>query len=201
MRYIARIGARTVAIDIAEHGAEHRVTLDGQAIAVRWKTVGTTADMAAVGATERHYSLLAGLRSHDIYIRPIADDDEGGPALAFEVTIGGLPYHVRVQDERVSALATLVGGAHAAGSTTLRAPMPGMVSHVLVEEGARVTRGQTIVVLEAMKMENDLPTPRAGIVMSLRAHAGQTVNQNDILAIIGEDAAGAPSGDEEESAI
>jgi len=75
--------------------------------------------------------------------------------------------------------------------------MPGLVSNVLAAVGDEVMRGQNIVVLEAMKMENDLTTPRQGIVKSLRVAKGQAVNQGDLLAIIG-DPAGSPPSDEDD---
>ncbi|HEX2350831.1 MAG TPA: acetyl-CoA carboxylase biotin carboxyl carrier protein subunit, partial [Ktedonobacterales bacterium] len=78
----------------------------------------------------------------------------------------------------------------------IRAPMPGLVSNVLAQEGQEVARGQAIIVLEAMKMENDLVTPRAGVVKRVGAAKGQTVNQGDMLAIIG-DPDGANAGNAE----
>jgi biotin carboxyl carrier protein len=60
-----------------------------------------------------------------------------------------------------------------------------------------VQRGQAVIVLEAMKMENDLMTPRTGIVKSLRVAKGQAVNQGDLLAVIG-DPAGSLSTDEDD---
>jgi glutaconyl-CoA decarboxylase len=62
--------------------------------------------------------------------------------------------------------------------------MPGLVISVPVETGAAVTRGQTVIVLEAMKMENDLAAPRSGIIKEIKVNQGQTVNQGDILVII-----------------
>jgi biotin carboxyl carrier protein len=65
-----------------------------------------------------------------------------------------------------------------------------MVVNVLAMEGQVVERGQAVAVLEAMKMENDLTTPRAGVVKNVRVAKGQTVNQGDTLVIIGD----APDG-------
>jgi biotin carboxyl carrier protein len=77
--------------------------------------------------------------------------------------------------------------------------MPGLVSNVLVAEGAEAQRGQAVIVLEAMKMENDLTAPRPGIVKSLRVAKGQTVNQGDLLAVIGDLAGSAPSDEDDET--
>jgi biotin carboxyl carrier protein len=62
--------------------------------------------------------------------------------------------------------------------------MPGLVIGVPVEIGSNVTQGQTVVVLEAMKMENDLAAPRAGTIKEIKVSKGQTVNQGDVLVVI-----------------
>jgi biotin carboxyl carrier protein len=62
--------------------------------------------------------------------------------------------------------------------------MPGLVIGVPLEVGSKVTRGQTVVVLEAMKMENDLGSPIAGTLKDVKVSTGQTVNQGDVLAVI-----------------
>ncbi|MGH2480640.1 MAG: biotin/lipoyl-containing protein, partial [Ktedonobacteraceae bacterium] len=144
-----------------------------------------------------HYSLLVGPQSFDVYVQPVTAADEDGASRVFEVHVRGQVYRVRLADERTRALASLAGGAHTSGDANIRAPMPGLVSNVLAEEGTEVQRGQPVIVLEAMKMENDLTTPRTGIVKSLRVAKGQAVNQGDLLAVIG-DPAGSLSADEDD---
>jgi propionyl-CoA carboxylase alpha chain len=70
----------------------------------------------------------------------------------------------------------------AAGSLT--APMPGSVVRVLVEAGDTVTAGQTLVVLEAMKMEHAVHAPTAGVVSELRVQPGQQVDAGSVLAVV-----------------
>ena len=67
------------------------------------------------------------------------------------------------------------------------APMPGLVSSYAVEIGQAVKVGETVVVLEAMKMENSMPAPVAGVVKSLPAPVGSTVRKGDVLATIAPD--------------
>ncbi|MFL5702727.1 MAG: biotin/lipoyl-containing protein, partial [Ktedonobacteraceae bacterium] len=86
--------------------------------------------------------------------------------------------------EREKALAGAVASAHAAGEVRVRAPMPGLVIGVPLEVGASVARGQTVVVLEAMKMENDLASSKAGMIKEVKVSKGQTVNQGDVLVVI-----------------
>lgn len=67
----------------------------------------------------------------------------------------------------------------------VKAPMPGLVSRILVTEGGVVQKGQTLVVLEAMKMENDVKSPIAGIVSQIKVNEKQNVEKNSILMRIG----------------
>jgi len=76
------------------------------------------------------------------------------------------------------------GRGHDHGSAEIIAPMPGKVVRLLVTEGAEVAAGAGILVVEAMKMQNELKTPKAGIVVSIQAEAGTTVNAGDVLAVI-----------------
>jgi len=72
---------------------------------------------------------------------------------------------------------------------SLKAPMPGLVLRVLVSEGEQVSAGQGLVVLEAMKMENELKAGAAGVVRSVRAVAGATVEKGQLLLEVGPPAA------------
>jgi biotin carboxyl carrier protein len=188
MRCVATVGSATLTIDLEDDGAVRAVRLDGDEKTVDWRAVGGRT-LSAQGERAGHYSLLIGDRSYEMFIRAMGRQESG--ASAFEVSIGGQTFEVGVQDERARTLASLVGEARTSGDVTIRAPMPGLVSNVLVAEGDAVQRGQAVVVLEAMKMENDLSATRAGIVKSLRVAKGQTVAQGEALALIGEPAGAA----------
>jgi len=66
----------------------------------------------------------------------------------------------------------------------VRAPMPGLVLGLPISAGSDVERGQTVVILEAMKMENDLAAPISGKIKEIRVNKGQTVNQGDVLVVV-----------------
>jgi biotin carboxyl carrier protein len=140
--------------------------------------------------------MLVGDHSYEAYARLAPDADAEGTTV--EVMIEGRPYIVTVEDERTRALASLAGGAHVSGDAPIRAPMPGLVVNVLAEQGSAVERGQTVVVLEAMKMENDLTTPRAGVIKAVRVERGQTVNQGDVLVVVGDAEGRPPPQDDDE---
>lgn len=92
-------------------------------------------------------------------------------------------FKAEVQDPR--SLRTRRGaGASGEGPQKLAAPMPGKVVRMLVEEGAEVEAGQGVVVVEAMKMQNELKAPKKGVVKKVMAKEGTTVNAGDTLAII-----------------
>jgi biotin carboxyl carrier protein len=201
MHYVATVGERTYTIGLQEDGHQREVTLGDNRLTVDWRSVGGAALSTGIDDRDEagHYSLLLGAQSFDVFVQPVPADDEDGTSRVFEVYVRGQVYRVRLADERARTLASLAGGAHASGDANIRAPMPGLVSHVLVEEGAEVQRGQAVVVLEAMKMENDLPAPRAGVLKSLRVSKGQAVNQGDLLAVIGDPVGIPPSDEDDES--
>ena len=207
MRFVAKIGDRQHTIEVEANGHARRVTLDGREIAVDWRLVGA-AHTHLAGTDEApadQYSLLSGAHSYDAYVRAL-DGTSGateGTTYTLEVYIAGRPYTVTVQDARSQALESLAGGLRISGDAAIRAPMPGLVVNILAVEGAAVQRGQTVVVLEAMKMENDLAAPRAGIVKAVHVAKGQTVNENDVLAIVGDPGAPGttPPDDETDNGI
>jgi len=77
------------------------------------------------------------------------------------------------------------GGLAGAGDGVVRAPMPGSVIAVLAEAGQRVSAGQPLVIVEAMKMEHTVTAPADGVVAELTAKAGQQVRMDESLAVIG----------------
>ncbi len=187
MRYVVTVGERTITVETPDpDGSPERASVDGAELALDWRAVGGALMREVDGVRTGHYSLLAGHASYDVYIRGLGEAPDENGAQTFEVTVGARTVTLRLRDERTQALQQLTGGLHHTGDAIIRAPMPGLVSNVPVAEGQAVERGQVVVALEAMKMENDLSTPRAGVVKSVRAVKGQTVNQGDTLVVIGD---------------
>jgi biotin carboxyl carrier protein len=98
------------------------------------------------------------------------------------VTVNGFRYETEVRDPRRWSRQSR-GGAHP-GAQNIKAPMPGKVVRVLVAAGDAVQPGQGIVVVEAMKMQNELKAPRAGKVTAITAKVGATVTAGEVLATI-----------------
>jgi biotin carboxyl carrier protein len=98
------------------------------------------------------------------------------------VTVNGFRYEIEVRDPRRWSRQSR-GGAHA-GVQNIKASMPGKVVRVLVAVGDAVEAGQGIVVVEAMKMQNEMKAARAGKVVAIAAKAGATVTAGEVLATV-----------------
>lgn len=109
--------------------------------------------------------------------------DRTSPGELFEVVVRGRDYDVSVIDPR-RLRSTQSAGTHHAGAAEIVSPMPGKIVRVLVEAGAQVEVGAGIVVVEAMKMQNEMKAPKAGVVVSINTEEGATVNAGDVLAVI-----------------
>jgi biotin carboxyl carrier protein len=99
---------------------------------------------------------------------------EGSPPDVGVVTRGHR-FYAKVESERMRALSVALGPAHGAGDGVVSSPMPGRVLKVLVAVGDRVTPGTALVVVEAMKMENELAAPIGGVVSRVHVAPGDTV--------------------------
>jgi pyruvate carboxylase subunit B len=103
------------------------------------------------------------------------------------VQLGGDAWRVSVVDERTRQLRELTGQhgkSHVGG--LIRAPMPGLVLRLEVEQGQHVEAGTGIVVLEAMKMENEIKSPGPGVVRAVHVAPGQAVEKGALLVEVGE---------------
>lgn len=101
----------------------------------------------------------------------------------FEVVLRGLARDITIVDPKRLRSGHSAGGPDA-GAAQIVSPMPGKIVRVLVEVGAQVEAGAGVVVVEAMKMQNEMKSPKAGVIISINAEAGATVNAGDVLAVI-----------------
>ncbi|MCS6907383.1 MAG: acetyl-CoA carboxylase biotin carboxyl carrier protein subunit [Anaerolineales bacterium] len=164
VRYVATINGTDYLIEIVD---DRRVLLNGQICEV---------DFAAVG-DQPIYSLLLDGKSYEAYV--YSQEDE------WQVLLLGNLYSVRVEDEREKRLRAAAGGRVMLRSEFhLKAPMPGLVIAVPVIEGQRVQKGDVLVILESMKMQNELKSPREGVVTRIRVAAGDSVEQSQTMLSI-----------------
>jgi pyruvate carboxylase subunit B len=165
MIFVATVGGRTHTVEVTQSEGRYRVTIDDQV----WDV---DARLTAQGIS----SLIIDGVSY------VADVDDAAGACVVEV--GGETYSVQVEEQTRYIIRTRGGGLAGAAGQTLKAPLPGKVTHVAVREGETVASGQSLVVIEAMKMENELKATAPGIVREVRVTAGQAVNAGDVLVVI-----------------
>jgi biotin carboxyl carrier protein len=157
-------------------GADERIEILGSAPACRFRLGDGPELTADVNMPEPGvYSILIGGRSYEARV-------EETPS-ALVVVLDGQRFEIDVRDPR--RFTRKRGRAGADGIQTIAAPMPGKIVRVLAAIGEEVAAGQGLLVVEAMKMQNEMKAPRAGKVLSLSAREGATVSAGEILATIG----------------
>lgn len=164
MKYAVTVGENTYMIEVNEEG---KVTLDGQEVQVDFSRIGET-------------GLCLLLVNHESFEGLVEQGDE-----VWHVLFRGDLYEVQVADERAQLMRARAGMAVPdTGELPIKAPMPGMVVAVLVEAGQEVEKGQNLIILESMKMENELKAPRAGKVDRVHIKRGDSVDQGQPLVVI-----------------
>lgn len=109
--------------------------------------------------------------------------EAGGKTEVFNVSLRGRDYAIHFSDPK-RLRGSQSSGVHDHGAVQIVASMPGKVVRLLVQVGSQVEAGAGVVVVEAMKMQNEMKSPKAGVVASLSAIAGAMVNAGDVLAEI-----------------
>ncbi len=170
MKYVTIINERRFEIEVDNDG---RVLIDGEERDVDFLNLGGSL-----------YSLITENKSFEAVI----DDDEG----RIDVMMRGRLFEAQVLDERAMLLMQRRGGM-VDSSGEVYAPMPGLIVDVTVEEGDAVAKGQTVVILESMKMQNELKSPIDGTARAIHAVAGQAVDKNDLLVEIKAPASDTPA--------
>ena len=106
-------------------------------------------------------------------------------AEAYDVAIDGEYFKIRVEDERMRTLRELVSkAAHASGDQMITAPIPGLITTIKINEGEKVSMGQGLVILEAMKMENEIKSHFDGVIKKIFIEQGAAVEKDQKLLII-----------------
>ncbi|MGQ0560541.1 MAG: biotin/lipoyl-containing protein [Gemmatimonadota bacterium] len=162
MRYHVTIGSRTFEVEIAGE----QVTIAGETFAV---------ELLQVGGTPLRRLLVDG-ESHRLVAA------RGAARGEWDLHIDGFRIAAEVVDERTRAIRALTARPGVSqGPKPVRAPMPGMVVRVEVQPGDQVKAGQGVVIIEAMKMENELKAEAAGTVAKIVVPAGTAVEKGAVL--------------------
>jgi glutaconyl-CoA/methylmalonyl-CoA decarboxylase subunit gamma len=157
------------------------VLLDGQAIEVEVEGDRVTIDGHTHSAT---IGIIPGTPLRQLLIdgRPLTLSVEAIGRGRWAITPKGERWEMEVLDERARHIRSLAGGGDQRRvSGVLKAPMPGLVLRVQVQPGEQVAAGAPLVVLEAMKMENELKAGASGTVKSVRVAAGEAVEKGQVL--------------------
>lgn len=164
MRYFVTIGDREIEVDLS--GATP--TVGG---------VPVHAELVAVPGTPIRHLLVDG-HSHAFVAQPAERRGR------WQIALGTARFTVDAVDERTRAIRAMTGSAEAETERVVAAPMPGLVLRVEVEVGQAVRAGQGVVVVEAMKMENELKAPADGTVARIEVQPGQTVEKGATLIVL-----------------
>lgn len=161
MKYVTSIDGHEYVVDILD---DRHVKIDGVTYNVDFMQVGD----------QPVYSLVVNGESVEAHVYPNED--------VWQVLFRGTLFTACVEDEREKRLrASLAGKVAEHEDFHLKAPMPGMVVSIPVEDGQVIEKGDVLVVLESMKMQNELRSPRRGKVTRLRVKAGDRVEQKETM--------------------
>jgi biotin carboxyl carrier protein len=162
MKYKTTVNGQTYEIEIDREG---RIRIDGEDRDVDFQMISPSLFSAIINNAS--YEALVEQRD-DQYVVQIAGDN----------------YDVQIMDERQERLARTAGVTVAQGEISIRSPMPGLIVAVPVQEGQSINQGDPLVVLESMKMENEIKAPRAGTIAHVHVAKGDRVEQNKTLITI-----------------
>ncbi len=167
MRYLATIDGEEHAFEIEELAASgaFRIRMGGREF---------EADLRQVGPAS--FSIIVGARSFDFDVVREADETV--------VSSRGGVTRLTLEDAARRLTRSAGGARQVSGRAEMRAMMPGRVISVLVKPGDQVEQNQGVVVVEAMKMENELKSPKPGKVVEVKVTAGQTVEKGELLVVI-----------------
>ena len=163
MKYEVLLAGKTREVELVRVSDEWKFSLDGKEL-----------DASVLEVAPNTFSVLLNGESHQIRVAPRAD----GTLILYS---GFGEYPAEVNDPRVWR-GRRHGTLEAEGRQQITAPMPGKVIRLLVNEGDAVQAGQGLLVVEAMKMQNEIRSPKNGKVEKLLAKENQAVNAGDILA-------------------
>jgi biotin carboxyl carrier protein len=172
MKIIARVGERELALEVSRQDGGHAVRVEGRDAAVAVMGQGPFRTVRIDGRAVESAAWRVGLAV------------EGGRGeKSWDVAAGGRVYAVRLVDP-LRAAAGAADAVQQTGVIEIRAVMPGKVVTLLAATGQEVGKGQGLLVVEAMKMENEITAPRAGRLTSVKVAPGEAVEAGALLATL-----------------
>jgi Acetyl/propionyl-CoA carboxylase, alpha subunit len=167
MKLQAQVGDKTHEVEIRRDGRQVFARVDDREY-----------ELEASEPEANVYLLKHEGRVHEFFVSPRANVDA-----PYMVSSKSGDTEVTVIDPK-KLRGSNIAGANADGAAEVKTAMPGKVVRLILSEGAAVEKGDAVMVVEAMKMQNDLKAPKAGVIKEIRVTEGQTVGAGDVLAII-----------------
>jgi biotin carboxyl carrier protein len=138
---------------------------------------GEKFDWDVVKIKENSYSIIKGDKSHNLEVLNINASEK-----SFLIKVDGIKYKMRTKDKYDELLHSLgMDNLTSIKIADLKAPMPGLVLEISVKGGQQVGKGDALLVLEAMKMENVIKSPTDGVIKSISVNKGETVEKNQLI--------------------
>jgi len=150
---------------------DSRVILDGKEYLINVKMMSRS-----------QCSLILGNQVYRVDFTKLDNGDSGGEV---EVVVKGRTLRLRPQDARTQMLQSIIKARPPRDNeAVIRAPMPGLVGRILASPGTRLGAGAGIMILEAMKMENEIRCPSAATIKEIKVNPGQSVDKNQLLVTL-----------------
>ncbi|MDQ6788601.1 MAG: biotin/lipoyl-binding protein [Acidobacteriota bacterium] len=167
MKLIAELDDEKYEIALKQNGENISAEIDGRAY-----------ELEAHAVEPNVYLLKHENKIYQIFVAPNEKANE-----PFSVNVGNFNFEIKLTDPKRKRSA-VGASANAGGAAEIKTAMPGKVVRVLAEQGAEIKAGDGVLIVEAMKMQNEMKAPKDGTVKEIRVVEGATVNAGDVLAII-----------------
>jgi biotin carboxyl carrier protein len=162
MADIVEIDGKKIRVEIGQHEKEFKIVLDGK-------------ESRAMVLDQQGTKMILMVDDQAFDIRFDRDN---------KIIVDDQEYTVEIYDEQVAKMMKTGAGQAQKSELVIKAAMPGLIIEVNVKQGDKVTEGQALLIIEAMKMQNEMVSTRAGTIKKINIEKGQTVNSGDKLIII-----------------
>jgi biotin carboxyl carrier protein len=162
--YIAEVNNKKYKIDVEKKGEKFNLSIDGKKIEA--EIIKTN--------TPSHFYLLIENKLYNVII-----DNEN------TLSVDGELFDLKIEDERIVSLMGAKQATKVKEETPICVSMPGLVIDIEVKEGDKVKEGDRLLIVEAMKMQNEIKAPRDGTIKRVIAQKGKTVNSGETVVTIG----------------
>jgi biotin carboxyl carrier protein len=163
MKYEVETGGKAAVVELESRGNRISATVDGRSY-----------DLELERPEEQVYTMFLGSSVYEARVSAVEKQ-------TFDVRVAGRAFKVRLIDRKHRRSD---GDQNQTGQQLLVAPMPGKIVRVLASSGDQVAAGQGVIVVEAMKMQNEVKSPKSGRILDIRVQEGMIVNANQVLAVV-----------------